>query len=150
MRIQEGISRLIVTACLFCSPIIGAKLANPDKFCLNFMGDGAFGMSGLDIETSVREGAPITTIVLNNGGWNAVRHSTLAVFPRGKTSRLERAPVTAISPSPDIVKIAQASRAWAKRVNHGEDLPALLKRAINVVRKDKRQALLEINATQAG
>ena len=48
--------------------MIGAKLAKPDKFCLNFMGDGAFGMSGLDIETAVREGAPITTIVLNNGG----------------------------------------------------------------------------------
>ncbi len=48
--------------------MIGAKLARPDKFCLNFMGDGAFGMSGLDIETAVRAGAPITTIVLNNGG----------------------------------------------------------------------------------
>ncbi len=48
--------------------MIGSKLANPDKFCLNFMGDGAFGMSGLDIETSVRAGAPITTVVLNNGG----------------------------------------------------------------------------------
>ena len=31
--------------------MIGAKLAKPDKFCLNLMGDGAFGMSGLDIET---------------------------------------------------------------------------------------------------
>ena len=36
------------------SLMIGTKLAKPDKFCLNFMGDGAFGMSGLDIETSVR------------------------------------------------------------------------------------------------
>ena len=48
--------------------MIGAKIAKPDKFCLNFMGDGAFGMSGLDIETSARAGAPITTVVLNNGG----------------------------------------------------------------------------------
>ena len=39
--------------------MIGAKIAKPDKFCLNFMGDGAFGMSGLDIETAVRAGAPI-------------------------------------------------------------------------------------------
>ncbi|MCH8050693.1 MAG: hypothetical protein IIC86_01615 [Chloroflexi bacterium] len=43
-------------------------MAKPDKFCLNFMGDGAFGMSGLDIETSVRANLPITTVVLNNGG----------------------------------------------------------------------------------
>ena len=50
-------------------------MAEPDRFCLNFMGDGAFGMSGLDIETSVRAGAPITTIVLNNGG--------MATYPGG-------------------------------------------------------------------
>ena len=48
--------------------MIGSKMAKPDKFCLNFMGDGAFGMSGLDIETSVRANLPITTVVLNNGG----------------------------------------------------------------------------------
>ena len=37
--------------------MIGAKMADPNRFCLNFMGDGAFGMSGLDIETSVRAGS---------------------------------------------------------------------------------------------
>ena len=47
--------------------MIGAKLAHPDKFCLNVMGDGAFGMSGLDLETAVRAGVPITTVLLNNG-----------------------------------------------------------------------------------
>jgi len=45
---------------------IGAKLAVPDKFCVNFMGDAAFGMTGLDFETAVRCGAPICTVVLNN------------------------------------------------------------------------------------
>jgi len=34
--------------------MIGAKLAHPDRFCLNLMGDGAFGVSGTDIETAVR------------------------------------------------------------------------------------------------
>ncbi len=47
--------------------MIGAKMAHPEKFCVNFMGDAAFGMAGLDIETSVRSGNPITTIVLDNG-----------------------------------------------------------------------------------
>jgi thiamine pyrophosphate-dependent acetolactate synthase large subunit-like protein len=55
--------------------IIGAKIAKPDKFCLNFMGDAAFGMSGLDIETAVRSDVPITSIVLNNGG--------MATYPQG-------------------------------------------------------------------
>jgi acetolactate synthase-1/2/3 large subunit len=46
--------------------IMGAKMAAPDKFCVNFMGDAAFGMTGLDFETSVRSKIPITTIVMNN------------------------------------------------------------------------------------
>ncbi len=46
--------------------MIGAKMAEPDKFCLNLMGDGAFGMSGTDIETSARSEAAITTVLLNN------------------------------------------------------------------------------------
>lgn len=54
---------------------IGAKMAHPDRFCLNVMGDGAFGMSGTDIETSVRAGVPITTVLLNNGA--------MATYPIG-------------------------------------------------------------------
>jgi acetolactate synthase-1/2/3 large subunit len=46
--------------------MIGAKMAEPSKFCLNMMGDGAFGMSGTDIETAARSGAAITTLLLNN------------------------------------------------------------------------------------
>ena len=53
---------------------IGAKIAFPDKFCVNFMGDAAFGMAGLDIETSVRSGNPITTIVLDNGTMGGYDH----------------------------------------------------------------------------
>ena len=34
--------------------MIGIKLAHPDRLCLNLMGDGAFGMSGTDIEAAVR------------------------------------------------------------------------------------------------
>src|SRR5690242_20849456 len=55
--------------------IIGAKLAAPDKLCVNFMGDAAFGMTGLDFETAVRCGVPILTVVLNNSAM-ADRKST--------------------------------------------------------------------------
>ena len=66
--------------------MIGAKLANPDKFCLNLMGDGAYGMSAMDLETSVRAGAPITTVVLNNGG--------MATYPGGYPTARELYGVT--------------------------------------------------------
>ena len=62
--------------------MIGAKLAHPDRFCLNLMGDGAFGMSGTDLETAVRARTPITTVLLNNGG--------MATYPGGfPTARRE-------------------------------------------------------------
>jgi acetolactate synthase-1/2/3 large subunit len=54
---------------------MGAKLAAPDKFCVNFMGDAAFGMTGLDFETAVRNGIPITTVVLNNSAMAIERHA---------------------------------------------------------------------------
>ena len=46
--------------------VMGAKLAKPEKVCVNFMGDAAFGMTGLDFETAARCGIPIITVVLNN------------------------------------------------------------------------------------
>ena len=39
--------------------MIGAKMAMPERMCVAFLGDGAFGMSGLDIETAVRAELPI-------------------------------------------------------------------------------------------
>ena len=52
---------------------IGAKMAAPEKFCMNFMGDLAFGHTGMEIETAVRAEIPITTVVINNltmGGYD--------------------------------------------------------------------------------
>ena len=46
---------------------LGAKVAAPDKLVINVMGDAAFGMSGLDIETASRSGLGTITVVLNNG-----------------------------------------------------------------------------------
>ncbi|WP_309221865.1 thiamine pyrophosphate-requiring protein [Halorussus sp. MSC15.2] len=45
---------------------MGAKLAHPDKLCINVWGDGAIGMTGLDIETAARYDIPILSILLNN------------------------------------------------------------------------------------
>ena len=81
--------------------MIGAKIAKPDKFCLNFMGDGAFGMSGLDIETSVRAGAPITTVVLNNGG--------MSTYPGGYPTAREQFGTTEMTG--DYAKIAEGMGA---------------------------------------
>ena len=45
---------------------MGAKLAKPDKLCINLWGDAAIGFTGMDFETAVRERIPILSILLNN------------------------------------------------------------------------------------
>src|SRR5262245_30985144 len=52
---------------------MGAKLAAPDKLCVNVMGDAAIGMTGMDIETASRNKIAILTIVFNNGVMGAER-----------------------------------------------------------------------------
>jgi acetolactate synthase-1/2/3 large subunit len=45
---------------------MGAKLAKPDKLCINVWGDAAIGFTGMDFETAVRERIPILSILFNN------------------------------------------------------------------------------------
>jgi thiamine pyrophosphate-dependent acetolactate synthase large subunit-like protein len=45
---------------------MGAKLAAPEKLCINVWGDAAIGFTGMDFETAVRERIPIMSVLLNN------------------------------------------------------------------------------------
>ena len=45
---------------------MGAKLAHPDKLCINYWGDAAIGFTGMDFETAVRDRIPILSILSNN------------------------------------------------------------------------------------
>ena len=45
---------------------MGAKLAHPDKLCVNVWGDAAIGFTGMDFETAARERIPILSVLLNN------------------------------------------------------------------------------------
>jgi thiamine pyrophosphate-dependent acetolactate synthase large subunit-like protein len=46
---------------------LGAKLAAPEKLVIQFLGDTALGMCGMDLETAARERVPILTVLVNNG-----------------------------------------------------------------------------------
>jgi acetolactate synthase-1/2/3 large subunit len=46
--------------------MLGAKIARPEKLCVNVWGDGAVGMTGTDIETAVREDLPVLSVYLKN------------------------------------------------------------------------------------
>ena len=111
---------------------IGAKLAAPDKFVVNYMGDAAFGMTGLDIETAVRCEIPILTIVLNN--------SSMAIEARHLP--LSHAKYRTRDIGGDYADMAAAMGAWTERVDEPDDVGPALERARRAT-EDGRTALLE-------
>ena len=56
----------------FAFPVaLGAKLGRPDAPVLAIHGDGGFLMNAQEIETAVRHGIDVTTIVMNNNCWGS-------------------------------------------------------------------------------
>jgi acetolactate synthase-1/2/3 large subunit len=68
--------------CLGVGPsfAIAAKLLHPERRVLLIAGDGAFGLNGMEMETAVRFGLPITVIIGNDGGWGQIRNPQLSFF----------------------------------------------------------------------
>ena len=118
---------------------IGAKLADPDKFVVNFMGDAAFGMTGLDFETAVRAGLPILTIVLNN--------STMAI----ETSHMARSHelYRTRDLGGEYADMARAMGGWAEKVEDPADVAPAILRA-KAATENGQAALLEFITSAEG
>jgi acetolactate synthase-1/2/3 large subunit len=73
--------------CLGVGPsfAIAAKLLHPRQRVLLIAGDGAFGLNGMEMETAVRFGLPLTCIVGNDGGWGQIRNPQVAFFGETRT-----------------------------------------------------------------
>jgi len=113
--------------------IIGAKLAAPDRVAINFMGDAAFGMVGLDFETAVRNNIPIITIVLNN--------STMAVELTHMVASHERYRARDIGGN--YADMGRALGGYAERVENPGDIAPAIQRARQVTEEEGRPVLLE-------
>jgi acetolactate synthase I/II/III large subunit len=111
---------------------IGAKVAAPDKFCVNFMGDAAFGMTGLDFETAVRCGIPITTIVLNNSSMAIETHAMALSHERYRARDL----------GGHYANLARDLGGWSERVEDPGEIGPAIGRARRQ-NDDGRAALLE-------
>ena len=120
--------------------MIGAKMAEPDKFCLNLMGDGAFGMSGTDIETAVRSGTAITTVLLNNSAM-----ATYSGPTQGTIGTEAREQYGVSTMQGDYGKIAEGMGAVGLYVNTISELAPALKEAqrLNAI---GRTALIDVRA----
>jgi acetolactate synthase-1/2/3 large subunit len=99
---------------------MGAKLAAPEKLCINVMGDAAIGMTGMDIETAARNGIAILTIVFNNGIMAAERDVLVTSDER----------YGALSVGGNYTKVAEGLGVAAMRVEAPEAFVPALQEAI--------------------
>lgn len=113
--------------------IMGAKLAKPDKTAVHFLGDGAFGMVGMDFETAVREKIPILTILLNN--------SLIGGYQKRYPISSERYNLHKTSGSYSM--IAEGLGGYAEKVEQPSDIIPAIQRAKKALATGK-PALVEV------
>jgi len=112
---------------------LGAKVARPEKTVLNVMGDLAFGMSGLEIETAARNRLGTLTIVFNNGLMGDYEKHI------GKSTKLYGTRYI----TGDYAKIGEGLGAYTEKVDKPDGIIPAVKRAL-AVNADGKPALLEI------
>ena len=111
---------------------MGAKLAAPDKLCINVWGDAAIGFTGMDFETAVRERIPILSILLNNFSMA----NELKVMPVS-TEKYRSTDI-----SGDYAAMARAFGGYGERIERPEDIIPAIRRGIAAT-KEGKPALLE-------
>ncbi|NJO23645.1 MAG: hypothetical protein HC868_12850 [Sphingomonadales bacterium] len=125
---------------------LGAKIAAPDRTVVAVMGDGAYMFSNPAAvhHAAAMHDLPVLFVVTNNARWNAVRRSTLAMYPDGRASRSNAAPFMELTNLPAFEQICESAGGYGERVEAAAELPAAFARAMAVVRNEKRQALLNV------
>src|SRR5437667_270217 len=117
---------------------MGAKLAAPDKLCVNVWGDAAIGFTGMDFETAVRERIPILSVLLNN----------FSMAIELKIMKTATAKYRSTDISGDYAAMARAFGGHGERVTEpGEIVPAI-RRAIRKT-QEGTPALLEFLTEKA-
>ncbi|MDQ8756539.1 thiamine pyrophosphate-requiring protein [Sphingosinicella sp. LHD-64] len=126
---------------------VGAALAAPDRAVVAAMGDGAylFCNPAACHQASAMHDAPILTIICNNARWGAVQQSTIGVYPDGHAAHGPKpAPLSDLRPVPDFEKYVEASGGHGERVTNPVELPDAIRRGLDIVRRERRQVLLNV------
>ncbi len=124
---QLGISNFLHSAygftCMGWSngAAIGAKLANPNAACIAIMGDGAFLMNGIEIQTAARYNVGVIYMVMFDGAYGMVNHGMNAV------SKCVYADKNYFSlGTPDLVKFSESLGADSYLIDKPEQLQIYL------------------------
>ena len=126
---------------------LGVKLAQQQSGsrarAVHIQGDGCFHFSTPTsvYATSQQYGLPIFSVVLDNGGWQAVRDSVLRMHPNGAAAQARQFHARLQGPQRRFELVAQAFGAHGERVNRAEDMPAAIARCLQAL-DEGRSALL--------
>jgi len=112
---------------------LGAKLAAPERQVINVMGDAAFGMAGLDLETASRAGIAILTIVLNNGVMTHYHDHMPYATEHWDLNKM----------GGNYAAVAEGLGVFAQRVNAPGQLAAAIRKAI-ATNQGGKPALIEV------
>jgi acetolactate synthase-1/2/3 large subunit len=125
---------------------LGVRLARPDRTVIATVGDGAyiFSVPTAAHMVSARYELPVLVVIFNNGCWGAVRSTTRGLFPKGWAAKTGSFPLSDLKPSPAYEKIVEAHGGYGERVERPEQVRPALRRALQAVQEERRQAVLNV------
>jgi acetolactate synthase-1/2/3 large subunit len=132
---------------------LGLKLAQPDRRIVQVIGDGGFHFSSPDSVYAVAQQyrIPILTVVVDNGGWQAVKSAVQRVYPRGAAAETDQFQSRLTSGHQgerrDFSAVAQAFGAHGKRVCEPDELAAAIERCLAAL-EDGQAAVLHVQVTR--
>jgi acetolactate synthase I/II/III large subunit len=114
---------------------LGAKLARPRSRVLQVVGDGGFHFSNPTAVYAVAQQyrLPIFTVVLDNGGWQAVKEAVLRVHPDGAAARADQFQARLGGERRGFAEVAAAFGAHAETIEDPEQLRAAMQRCLRAV-----------------
>ena len=126
---------------------LGMKLAQADNRVIHFVGDGSFYFSNPSSVYAVAHqyDLPILTVLLDNGGWSAVKESTLRMYPQGQAKGTNQFASDLGYPT-DFAAIAEAAGAHGERLVDPAQVDAAIARCLAALDAG-RSALLHVRIT---
>src|SRR5712675_1777657 len=132
---------------------LGWKLAQPDRRIVQVIGDGGFHFSSPDSVYAVAQQyqLPILTVVLDNGGWQAVKSAVQRVYPKGIAAETDQFQSRLTSGRQgerrDFSDVAKAFGAYGECVTEPDGLAAAIDRCLAAL-DDGKAAVLHIRVTR--